>query len=158
VRETDVLPAVFRALDELERLQDEATALRGRLLAAEVAELRRDAMELSGPRAGRLVLRICADRPADELKRLALRLAQEPDSIALLGSTGERSHVVLAQSPGLPYDLSELLRQIGPRHGLRGGGTRDLAQGGGPSGADVAAALEEARQTIAVAPSERNVQ
>jgi alanyl-tRNA synthetase len=62
----------------------------------------------------------------------------------LLGSTGARTHLVFAQSNGLPYDLARILRDVAHLAGARGGGTSNLAQGGGPASTSVETVLDAA--------------
>jgi alanyl-tRNA synthetase len=151
VKDTDLVDAVGRALDERERLRDANAEMQARLLELEARELLASARELPGP-ARRLVARVFDGRAPDELKRLALNLTRAEGTIALLGSRGERPQVVFAQSPGLPADLGAILRQVGPPAGVRGGGSHDLAQGGGPPIADVEAAVEAAAAMLASPP------
>lgn len=154
VKDTELFAAATRALDELERRRDENAALRERLLDDEASGLIAAAATRPGSPT-RLVRAIYPGRAPDDLKRLALRLAAGPAVVALLAATGERAHVVVAQSPGLPNDLGAILREVGPARGLRGGGTRDLAQGGGPASIPIDRVLDAlAARLIAPPPAE----
>lgn len=147
IKDADVLGTVGRVLDDAARLRDEVEALRARVLDFEVEALFADAT-VAPDGTTRVVARAFSDRAPDELKRLALAFTRKVPSVVLLGASGARSSLIFAQTPGLPNDLSALLRQVGPLVGARGGGSRDLAQGGSPSGGAVEPALEAARKVL----------
>ena len=89
------------------------------------------------------------ERTPDELKRLAQRLTAEGQVVALLGATtGERASLAFGQSPGLKFDSNALLRVALKRLGGRGGGTKDLAQGGAPRHDGLEEALWEAARQL----------
>lgn len=147
IKDADVLGAVGRVLDDAARLRDEVEALRARLLDFEVDALLAEAA-VAPDGTTQVVARAFSDRAPDELKRLALAMSRKVPSVVLLGASGARSSLIFAQTPGLPNDLNALLRQVGPLVGARGGGSRDLAQGGSPSGGAVEPALEAARKVL----------
>lgn len=147
-RDSEILPTLGRALDELERLRDEVSRLRDQLLDHEADDLVRSATGLRGLPAAGLVVATYENRPPDDLKRLALAVVKKTQAVVLLGSSGDRGHLVFAQQPGLPFDMSALLRDAVARIGGRGGGSRDLAQGGSPVGASIALAIDEARRVL----------
>jgi len=60
-----------------------------------------------------------------------------------LGATSERTSLVFAQSKGMPFDMGALLKESLAELGGRGGGTKDVAQGGAPRPEGVEAALEK---------------
>ncbi|HLH74020.1 MAG TPA: DHHA1 domain-containing protein [Chloroflexota bacterium] len=144
VADVDLLATVNRSLDDLERLRDDVSRLREQILEAEAARLVDRGQPLKNLPSGRLVQQVYVGRSPDELKRLALTLVRTGPCVALLGSSGARCHVVFAQSTGLPFDMNQLLRQVAPLFGGRGGGSRDLAQGGAPNPGPVDTALTEA--------------
>lgn len=150
IRDAEVGTVANRALDELERLRDETARLRDQLLAVEAAELYEAGLPLPSASTARLVVGAYENRSPDELKRLATAVIKRGPAVALVGSTGERNHLVFAQRPGLLFDMGVLLRQVIPLIGGRGGGSRDLAQGGSPAGSSVAPALDEARRVLGV--------
>lgn len=132
------------------KLQEEAKALRNdlrqkaaALLALEAAQLLA-AAEQQGD--ARLVVRVYTDREPDELRRLATALAEEDGVVALLGTAGERTHLVFARSAGAPGAMGELIKPALAALGGRGGGSPTMAQGGGPAADEtaVAAALASA--------------
>jgi alanyl-tRNA synthetase len=144
VADHEVRDAVARALDELERTRDELNRAQGSLLGLEVEKLLASAPPLDGRPDVRLVRQSFVDRAPDELKRLALRLVATRPSVVLLGSTGSRTHLLFARSDGVPYDVAQILRYVGPLVGARGGGTASLAQGGGSAIESVETALDAA--------------
>jgi alanyl-tRNA synthetase len=84
--------------------------------------------------AGRkIVAEYLADRDLSFVKLFAQKLvAAEPNVIALLGAGQGTPALVFAQSPGGSFDAGAQLKSIVSSAGGRGGGTRDLAQGGVP--------------------------
>jgi alanyl-tRNA synthetase len=98
----------------------------------------------------RLVKRVFADREMAFIKLLAQKLAANPNVIALLASTATETSLVFAQSAGGRFDMGALMKDAMSRLGGRGGGTRDMAQGGAPAGASVEAALDAAAARIRV--------
>jgi alanyl-tRNA synthetase len=63
--------------------------------------------------------------------------------VAFLGITSDQPALVFAQSSGQPFDMGGLMKEMLARLGGRGGGSKDMAQGG-PARADgVEAALAE---------------
>jgi alanyl-tRNA synthetase len=135
-----------KALDEIKSLRkqreeslEELAAAQGEALLAEVPE--RD--------GHRLVVRTFADRDLNFIKLLAQKITRQLPSIALLATSSPQPALVFAQSAGQPYDMAALLKQTMTKLGGRGGGSKDLAQGGVPSAGGLAAALAAAAQTLA---------
>jgi len=140
-------------LDEaVERLEGEAREQRKAAQAAQeqFLDLEADSIASQGePLDGfSLVSRAFQDRSLDEVKRLALRLAEQHRCVALLGLASDKGHLVFAAPQDSAYDLRPILRQACAVIGGGGGGRPHLAQGGGPVGelARVQQALEVARQ------------
>lgn len=148
VKDDDVVSAVERSLDELARVRADFADAQERLLDREATDLLRGAVPLPILDGAKLVRASWVDRGPDELKRLALRLTTKETAVALLASGGTRRQLVFAQTPGLPYDLAALLRTVGPLIGARGGGTRDLAQGGSPAPGAADLAIDEAARLV----------
>jgi alanyl-tRNA synthetase len=83
------------------------------------------------------------------IKLLAQKLTrQSPIVIALLATESPQPALVFAQSAGQPHDMGALLKETLTKLGGRGGGSKDLAQGGAPRSAGLAAALASAAQTL----------
>ncbi|MEQ8674211.1 MAG: DHHA1 domain-containing protein [Aggregatilineales bacterium] len=72
------------------------------------------------------------NRDANELRGLATRLTEHENVIVLIGTSGEKAHLVYARSKNLPNDMNLLLKESLSQLGDgRGGGRPELAQGGG---------------------------
>ncbi|HVO59402.1 MAG TPA: alanine--tRNA ligase-related protein [Terriglobales bacterium] len=122
---------------QIRKSQEEAKAARRQReqLFEEVAEQHAGRMvSETEPVAGRKVLmRTFADRDLAYIKLLAQKATRiEPNIIALLGTTVQPA-VVTAASQGQAIDLGALLKETLAKHGGRGGGSKDMAQGGVPS-------------------------
>ena len=66
------------------------------------------------------------------LKMLAHKICEHPSTVALLGSSnGESAHVVFEKSHDVSIDMAKLLREVLPAVDGKGGGTHQIAQGGG---------------------------
>jgi len=79
----------------------------------------------------KIVIRIFPDRDLSFTKLLAQRLTRKsPNVIALLGATSGQAALVFAQSPGQPFDMGVLMKEALGKLGGRGGGSKDMAQGG----------------------------
>jgi alanyl-tRNA synthetase len=116
-------------------------------LLEEIAELR--ATQLTAATAERdgvrVICQVFVDRELGFVKLLAQKLTQSPNVIAMLGAGWGQPALVFAQSPGLPHDMGALMKEGMANLGGRGGGSRDLAQGGVPD----ASKLEEAVRNAA---------
>jgi alanyl-tRNA synthetase len=99
----------------------------------------------------RVVKAHSAGRAADDLKHLAQRLVAHPQTVALLaggGEAGAKGYFTFARSEDLDLHMGALMRQACAAIGGGGGGRPEFAQGGGPRGDQVAAALDEAFQSL----------
>lgn len=85
----------------------------------------------------RVVSRCYADRDTAFIRLLAQKLAANTGVVALLGSTAAQPSLVFAESAGLPFDMGSLMKEVMARIGSRGGGSRELAQGGAPAGTNI---------------------
>jgi len=57
--------------------------------------------------------------------------------------------LVFAQTSGLPGDMGGLMKQTVQALGTRGGGNRDMAQGGAPDGDRAESAIADAAKLVA---------
>jgi alanyl-tRNA synthetase len=90
-------------------------------------------------------VRTFADRELAFIKLLAQKLTRlAPNAIALLATTSPQPSLVFAQSPSQPNDMGALLKETMSKLGGRGGGSKDMAQGGAPKPEGLEAALAEA--------------
>ncbi len=141
----DVPEQIRKALDE-----SKAAAKREQKTLAELAEFMAAKIAADTPESNgiRLVTRAFADRDAAFIRLLAQKLASHPGVAALLASTAGQPALVFAQSPGGPFDMAVLMKEALTALGGRGGGSRDLAQGGAPAGADVQPVLDSVARKI----------
>lgn len=144
----EVGEAVARLKAELKAARQALNAAQERLLDEEASRLLQTAS-----RHGEVVIvrAAFAGRETGELRALASRLIQSPGVLALVGTSGDKAHLILARSADLPYDMAAALKQALAVLGSdRGGGRPDFAQGGGVSASldQVASALAHAEQTL----------
>ena len=126
----------------IERLQSDAKDLRRTLTAAQGENLRHRAEDLAANHAelvasGSAVI-AAIDCDAQALKTIAVHISSRPGCLAVLSSRQQPALVVVAAASDSGQDAGQVLRALIARYGGRGGGKRDLAQGGG-----LAAAPEE---------------
>ena len=106
---------------EREHLMEQlADAYAGRLLA-----------ETAEHKGRKFIVHTFPHRDLTFIKLLGQRLTrQSAGVVAFLGITSGQPALVFAQSPGQPFDMGALMKEILARFGGRGGGTKDMAQGG----------------------------
>ena len=147
VRALSVLPAELPSA--IERLQADSKELRRHVkdLQTRAAEHEADALADSAERidAGRRVAAVLPGWDAAGLKTIASRIVERPGYVAVLVSSPAPAAVVVARAPDVPLDASAILRALVGRHGGKGGGRPELAQGGGVTG-DAQAVLQSARE------------
>jgi len=101
----------------------------------------------------KIIVRTFPDRDISFAKLFAQRVTRTGmPAIALVASTVDPPGLVFAQSsggtPGSTADMGALLKQVLSAVGGRGGGSREFAQGGVPSGSNVEQLLQQAAGTI----------
>jgi alanyl-tRNA synthetase len=101
----------------------------------------------------KIVAEYFADRDLGFVKLFAQKLvASGANVIALVGAGQGTPGLVFAQSPGGTFDAGAQLMAIVSSAGGRGGGTRDLAQGGVPSAELIPQLIERAVQAARAQP------
>ena len=147
VRALSVLPADLP--HAIERLQAESKDLRRQIkdLQGRAAEHEGDALAAAAGEtaAGRLVAAALPGWDAAGLKSVAARIVERPGHIAVLVGGPAPAPLVVARATGVLLDSSAVLRALLERHGGKGGGRPELAQGGGvmaPAGEVVQSARE----------------
>ena len=120
-------------------------------LLEEVAELQagqflQSATDLAS--GAKLVTQFFAARDLAFIKMLAQKLTRAGQCVALLGCGGSQPSLVFAQTPGLPSDMGALMKQTLQKLGTRGGGNKDMAQGGAPDAAGAERAVAEAAEEL----------
>ena len=122
------LPQQVRKLQEDNRASRKANEL----LLEELAELWVARLMAEAPQHGSMVIaRLFPDRNLGFLKLLAQKLTRQKSGVvALLGTTRDQPALVFAQSAGQPLDMGMLMKEVLSRVGGRGGGSKEMAQGG----------------------------
>ena len=137
----DVPQQVRKSLDEIRSLRKQAEQSQDELATAQASALLAETPEANGRK---LIVRTFSDRDLNSIKLLAQKLTRlAPHAAALLATTSPQPSLIFAQSPGQPYDMGSLMKQIVAKLGGRGGGTKDMAQGGVPKPDGIEPALVE---------------
>jgi alanyl-tRNA synthetase len=144
----DVPQQVRKSLEEVRNVRKSGERLLEELAELQAAKLLADATLRNGRK---IIVRIESERDLGFIRLLAQKLTRlEGNVVALLGATSGAVAVVFAQSKGLPFDMGALLKEALVKLGGRGGGSKDMAQGGAPRAeglelllADAAARLQE---------------
>jgi alanyl-tRNA synthetase len=138
----DVPTQARKALDEIKSLRKQREQSLEELAAAHAATLLAETPEQNGRK---LIVRTFADRELNFLKLLAQKLTrQSPNAIALLATTSPQPSLIFAQSAGQPHDMGALLKETMTKLGGRGGGSKDMAQGGVPNAEGLESGLADA--------------
>lgn len=150
VRALSVLPAdlpaaVARAVTESKELRKTIQRLQASLAAHEGARLASGAPTLGHIR---IVAEVLDGWDVNGLKAVALAAAAHDGTAVAVVSPGSPMTIVLARSRSLPIDVNRVMRALIDQFGGRGGGTPDLAQGGGLVG-DLATIVAAARARLA---------
>ena len=117
-------------------------------LLEEIAILTADAI-LATLGDASIARRFYPDRELAFIKLLAQRLTRQGKVVALIGCGGSQPAVVFAQSAGLPNDMGALMKEALVELGGRGGGNKDMAQGGAQDASKIEAVLEAVSGKIA---------
>ena len=138
----DVPQQARKSLDEIRVLRKQREQSLEELAEAQASAILAETAEINGRR---LVIRTFADRDMNFLKLLAQKLTRiAPNIAALLATISPQPSLIFAQSSGQPSDMGALMKEVMSKFGGRGGGNRDLAQGGLPNPDVVASALDHA--------------
>jgi alanyl-tRNA synthetase len=141
------LPAqAGKALDEIRGLRKQAEQSLEELAAVQAAAL---LAEFDAKHGRRVFARTFPDRDVNFIKLLAQKLThQSANVIALFATTSPAPSLVFAQSAGQPYDMGVLMKEVLAAHGGRGGGGKDMAQGGASDADGLKAALAAAEKKL----------
>jgi alanyl-tRNA synthetase len=130
-------------------------------LLAEIAELTAQQALARTPLqdGSKIVAEYFAERDLAFIKLYAQKLvAAESNVIALIGAGQGTPALVFAQSPGGSFDAGAQLKAIVSSVGGRGGGTRDLAQGGVPSAELIPELIARAAEAARTHSAQSNAQ
>ncbi|HKD85138.1 MAG TPA: DHHA1 domain-containing protein [Terriglobales bacterium] len=142
----EVPQQVRKSLDEIKSAQKAQHKLLEEVAELQANELLRSASETAGHK---MVVKYFADRDISFIKMLAQKLTKAGQAVALLSCGGAQPSLVFAQTPGLANDMGALMKQTVQALGTRGGGNRDMAQGGAPDGQRAESAIMEAASAMA---------
>jgi len=135
----DVPQQAGKALEEVRTLRKQREQSLEELAAAQAGALLAETPETQGRK---VVVRILSDREMNFLKLLAQKLTRlSQNVVALLATTSPQPSLVFAQSAGQPFDMGALLKDTLGKLGGRGGGSKDMAQGGVPKKDGIEVAL-----------------
>ncbi len=138
----DVPQQARKSLDEIRTVRKQREQTLEELAAAQAAGMLAETSESNGRK---VVIRTFSDRDVNFLKTLAQKLTRlAPNVVALLGTTSPQPSLVFAQSAGQPFDMGALLKETMSKFGGRGGGSKDMAQGGLPNAESIEATLASA--------------
>ena len=143
----DVPQQARKSLDEIRSLRKQREQSQEELAAAQAAAMLAETPVASGRK---LVVRTLADRDLNFVKLLAQKLTRlSTNAVALLATTSPQPSLVFAQSAGQPFDMGALMKDTMTKLGGRGGGSKDLAQGGIPNAEGIDATLNAIAATLA---------
>jgi alanyl-tRNA synthetase len=143
----DVPQQARKALDEIKSLRKQYEQSQEELAAAYASVLLADATKAHGRQ---VVVRTLSDRDLNFVKLLAQKMTRlSPNVVALLATTSPQPSLVFAQSPGQPFDMGALMKDVMTKAGGRGGGSKDMAQGGIPNAEGIEARLRDIAATLA---------
>lgn len=130
----DAPTIVSRQFEQLQAAQKELHNLRMERIDTEAQKLAAQAKKIGDQR---LVLAQYENRSPTELRELANSLKNEANLIAILSAfDGNKISVVITCAPDTGRSATDLLhQQLAPLNG-RGGGSPQIAQGGGPANAE----------------------
>ncbi len=142
--EEDLPVVVDKLLSEQKENARSLKKLRSRLIQQEARDLVRESRDP-------VIFEQFQERPAQDLRQLALEVIQSPGRVVLFGMrAGERAHVVLARSEDVAFDVRELIPVIASLLNAKGGGRPSLVELVGDRPDSLAEALEAARQNLKI--------
>jgi len=143
----DVPQQVRKSLDEIRSLRKLREQSQEELAAAQAAALLAETAETNGRK---IVVRTLSDRDLNFVKLLAQKLTRlSTHAVAILATTSPQASLVFAQSAGQPFDMGALMKETMTKLGGRGGGSKDLAQGGIPNAEEIDGALKAVAEKLA---------
>jgi len=118
-----------------QKLLEELAAMHAQRLLAETPE----------QNGRRVIAQVFADRGVEFVKFLAHQLTADAQrkAVALLASTAGQPTLIFACTAGLDYNMGALLKDAVAARGGRGGGSKEMAQGGVSTSAHAESAISE---------------
>jgi alanyl-tRNA synthetase len=144
----DVPQQARKSLEEIRSVRKQLEQSQEELAAAQAAALLAETSEANGLK---LMVRTFSDRDLNSVKLLAQKVTRLSSSaVALLGTTSPQPSLVFAQSAGQPFDMGALMKETMAKLGGRGGGSKDMAQGGIPNPSGIDQTLKEVAAKLGV--------
>jgi alanyl-tRNA synthetase len=142
----DVPQQARKSLDEIRSLRKQREQSQEELAEAQAAAFLAETTETNGHK---LIIRTFSDLDMNYLKLLAQKVTRlVPNAVTLLATTSPQPALVFAQSAGQSNDMGALMKETMSKLGGRGGGSKDMAQGGVPNADAVATALQNAAAAL----------
>jgi alanyl-tRNA synthetase len=142
----DIPQQVRKSLEEIRSLRKQREQAQEELTEAQATAILSETAEINGRK---LVVRTFVDRDMNSLKLLAQKLTRQASNVvALLATTSPQPSLVFAQSAGQPYDMGALMKETLSKLGGRGGGSKDMAQGGLPGSEAIQSVLSHASTAL----------
>jgi alanyl-tRNA synthetase len=127
------------AVKQQHRLHEELTELQAVKILAETPD----------DKGEKIISMVLADRELGFVKLLAQKLtAASNNCVALLGAASGQPALVFAQSRGMKHDMGALMKDAMAALGSRGGGNRDMAQGGAPDANRLSEIIEKSAAKV----------
>ena len=142
----DVPQQARKSLDEIRSLRKHREQSQEELATAHAATLLAETPEANGRK---LIVRTFSDRDLTFIKLLAQKLTRQSSPVtALLATTSPQPSLIFAQSAGQIHDMGALMKSTTAKLNGRGGGSKDLAQGGLPTSDVLDSALADVARQI----------
>ena len=137
-------------VEELERTQKEVQKLQKKLATSELDALVRSAESINGIKVLTAKLEGIVGKELVEVADSARNKLGDNSAVLLIGTKGEKAGIVVAISKNLTdrLDAVELLNRSASKVGGRGGGRKDLAQGGLKGGSSFEPVFAEFRRLL----------
>jgi alanyl-tRNA synthetase len=138
---------IWEVPDQVRKTLDEnkAAGKAQQKLLEEIAELRAEQIvsRTTEQNGVKLIAQVFADRDLAFVRLLAQKLVKSSNVVALLGAGAGQATLVFAQSPGMKFDMGALMKETMTALGARGGGNKDMAQGGVPDSGKLQEVIEK---------------
>ena len=144
-RAHDVLSLVTKQAEENKELRKKVKRLSDQALVFEAHDLLSKAVSCGDIKVVRAVF---DNRPFDEVRSLATRIADTDRTVVLLGNRGDKGQLAFSCSEGLSYRMDTLIAEACAMLSGRGGGSPRFAFGGGSRAEKVDEAIETVFEVI----------